>query len=197
MSGLLITAVAPGGQGDGVAVLSAVATAMGGGAGMATAGVGAGSGSGNAAVSTRIAGGGVFVARAGAETGRGAASSVAVPVMLGASAIGPDAGSAIVGGPMSAAARGAGCSIGEHARSQSGIATMIAADPSTPTPGIPRLDFPVRAVAELLISGMASSGVISPEDYSLPVLYGTTRERSAHSTVSSSPKIARHKSAAR
>ncbi len=194
MSGLLIAAVAPGGQGDGAAgALSAATASVGGGAVIATAGIGAGGGAASATASTGTAGGGAGVATAGAGVGRGAG----VPVKAGANAIGPGGGSSIVDPLMSAVASGVGCSIGEHARSHSGIATMIAADHPAPIRPRPRLCFPLRAIVESSISGMASPGVIRPESYALPVLYGTTRERAATQSTVSNPKIARHKSAVR
>jgi hypothetical protein len=157
MSGLLITAVSPGGQGDGVAgALSTAATATGGGAGIATAGVGAVS----ATASTGVGGGGAVVA--GAGVGRGASAGAGVPVMLGANAIGPGGGSTLVGGLMSAVAGGAGCSIGEHAPSPSGIAIIIATAATAPIRRPPRPGFPLRTIVPSSISGMASPGVIPP-----------------------------------
>src|SRR5216684_1316791 len=80
MSGLLITAVVPGGQGDGAAAaLSTAAAGTGGGAVIATAGIGAGGGAASATVSTGMAGGGAGVATARAGIGRGAGADAGVP----------------------------------------------------------------------------------------------------------------------
>jgi hypothetical protein len=166
MSGLLITGVAPGGQGDGAAAaVSTAGAGAGGGTGIATAGAGGGS----ATAATGVGGGGAGIATAGAGAGSGAG----VPVMLGARAIGPGGGSTIVGGLLSAAGGGTGCWTGEHAPSHSGIVTAIAAAIRRTS----RPDFSLSPIAASSISGMASPGVISPEDYALPVPYGTTRER--------------------
>ena len=198
MSGLLITAVAPGGQGDGAAgALSAATASAGGGGATATAGIGAGGGAASATASTGITGGGAGVATARTGLGRCTSIGAGVPVKAGASAIGPGGGSAVVNSLISAMVGGAGCSIGEHAPSHSGVATMIAADHTTPIRRPPQPRFPRLTIVESSISGMASPGVISPEDYSLPVLYGTTRERTVPQSTVINPRIARHKSAAR
>ncbi len=198
MSGLLITAVAPGGQGDGAAgALSAATASAGGGGATATAGIGAGGGAASATASTGITGGGPGVATARTGLGRCTGIGAGVPVKAGARAIGPGGGSAVVNSLISATVGGAGCSIGEHAPSHGGITTMIAADHAAPIRRPPQPRFPLLTIVESSISGMASPGVISPEDYSLPVLYGTTRERTVPQSTVSNPRIARHKSAAR
>ena len=198
MSGLLITAVAPGGQGDdATGALSTATASVGGGAAMATAEIGTGGGAASATASTGSAGGGGGIATAGTGVGRGASAGAGVPVKVGARAIGPGGGSTIVGALMSAIAGGAGCSIGKHAPSHSGIATMIGADHATPIHHPSRPGFSLGAIIESSISGMASPGVISPGDYSVPATHETTRERSGPQSTVSNPTIARHKSAAR
>jgi len=172
ISGLLHVAIWPGGQGDGAAGASTAAAGVTGGA---TAGAGAGDGAGVATAVSGISGGSgsggaTADARAGAEVGAD------VPVMLGASAIGPGVGStAAAGGLASAAAWGGGGSFGTHALSQSGTATSVAAGHANQ---IRRIAGPGCFRGAIALSSELGIGVfpgiVSPRDYALP-----TRERHA------------------
>jgi hypothetical protein len=152
MSGLLHVAIWPGGQGDGSAGLSIAA------AGIAAAGAGAGDRAGIAAVAAGIGGNGSGMTIAGARARKGAGAGAGAPVMLGARAIGPGAGStAAGGGPVSTAAGGGSGSTGAHPPSQSGIAVRLAANHAsrfrrTLWPGFTR-----RAVALSSVSGIGVS----------------------------------------
>jgi hypothetical protein len=195
MSGLLIIAVVPGGQGDGAA--GALSTA-GGGAESATAATGttAGAGAGSASVTAvaGVGGGGAIVATPGAGAGGGSG----VPVMPGARAIGPDGASATVGGLVRAAAGGGGCATGVHAESASGIATMTAADHTAPTRRTPHPAFSLGAIAASSISGIAYPPAPFPRKiYAFPALRETTRASAAAQPISINPKIAWTSSAAR
>jgi hypothetical protein len=196
MSGLLITAVAPGGQGDGAA---GAPSAAGGGAESATAAAGGGAGAASATAATGIAAAGIGGGGAVAATrGAGAGGGNGVPVMPGASAMGPDGASAIVGGLASAAARGGPGATGAHAGSDSAIATMMAADRTAPIRRPPHGAFSLSAIAASAISGIAYPPAPFPRKvYAFPALRETTRESGAAQPISINPKIALTSSAAR